>query len=183
MRRRMAHGRYVCQLADDAAGNLTTDGTTTSTYDTLNRLLTTTAGSTTRSYRYNGDGVLVQQTANGVVTTFTQDLAAPLSQILQTTQGGATTNYLYGLERLASVSGTMRTWYTGDALGSVRRTLSDTGATGGTFAYDPWGTPTSSVTPNTFGFTGEWHDASIGLVNLRACWYQPRQGRLLSLDP
>ncbi len=69
----------------------------------------------------------MQQTANGVQTSFTQDLAASLSQILQTTQGGATTNYLYGLERLASVSGSTKTWYSGDALGSVRLTLSDTG--------------------------------------------------------
>ena len=127
--------------------------------------------------------MLVAQSANGVQTSFTQDLAAPLSQILQTTQGGATTSYLYGLERLASVSGTTRTWYTGDALGSVRRTLSDTGATGSTFAYDPWGTPAGGARPDTFGFTGELQDTLIGLVNLRACWYQPRQGRFLSLDP
>ncbi len=103
----------------DAAGNLLADGTATYTYDALSRVLTASTGSQQRSYTSNGDGTLVAQTANGVQTSFTQDLAAPLSQILQTAQGGATTNYLYGLERLASVSGTMRTWYTGDALGSV----------------------------------------------------------------
>ncbi len=72
-------------------------------------MLTVTKGGEQRAYTYNGDGTLVAQTANGVQTHFTQDLAAPLSQILQTTQGGATTSYLYGLERLASVSGSTRT--------------------------------------------------------------------------
>ena len=32
-------------------------------------------------------------------------MVAPLSQILQIAQGGTTTNYLYGLNRLAAVSG------------------------------------------------------------------------------
>ena len=127
----------------DAAGNLRSDGTTTYTYDALHRLLTVRAGLEQRSSSYNGDGTLVQQSANGVQTSFTQDLAAPLSQILQTTQGGAATNYLYGRERLASGSGSTRTWYLGDALGSVRGTLDESGSLLGTplspLHYDPWG--------------------------------------------
>jgi YD repeat-containing protein len=46
-----------------AAGNLLNDGTTTATYDALNRVLTATAPNQTRSYSYNGDGTLVAQTA------------------------------------------------------------------------------------------------------------------------
>jgi hypothetical protein len=40
--------------------------------------------------------------------------------VLQTT-GGLPTTYLYGLERLARLDGATRTWYSGDALGSVRQ--------------------------------------------------------------
>ncbi|NJN28868.1 MAG: hypothetical protein HC819_24310 [Cyclobacteriaceae bacterium] len=69
------------------------------------------------SYSYNGDGTLVQ--AN--TTRYVQDLAAPLSQILH--DGSA--NYVYGLGRLRALSGP---WYLGDALGSVRATVSDGGA-------------------------------------------------------
>jgi hypothetical protein len=42
---------------DDGAGNRLSDGTTSYTYDALNRLLT--AGATATSH--DGDGVLVQQ--------------------------------------------------------------------------------------------------------------------------
>ncbi|HEY3231835.1 MAG TPA: hypothetical protein VGJ87_21575, partial [Roseiflexaceae bacterium] len=92
--------------------------------------------------------------ANGTTTRYTQDLAAPLSQVLQA-QGSTTTKYLYGLDRLASVAGSARTWYAADALGSVRRTLSDTGTPLGIVNYDPWGAPQAGATPPTFGFTGE----------------------------
>jgi len=151
----------------DNAGNLTDDGTATYVYDALGRM--TGQGSTT--YAYNGDGVLVYDGT----TRYTQDLAAPLSQILQTTQGSATTDYLYGLDRLAAVAGSTRTWYGADALGSVRQTISDSGISLGVVSYDPWGTPESGNVP-MFGFTGELQDSATGLVNLRARWYSTGKG-------
>jgi len=61
-----------------------------------------------------------------------------------------------------------KTWYAADALGSVRRTVSDAGTPLGiVVTYDPWGTPETGTVP-TFGFTGEVQDATTGLVNLRA---------------
>jgi RHS repeat-associated protein len=158
----------------DAAGNLLGDGTTSYTYDALNRQI----GRGATTYTYNGDGVLVY---DGVMR-YTQDLVSPLSQILQTTQGLTTTDYLYGANRLASVAGSTRTWYLGDTLGSVRQTLSDSGAVLGTVNYDPWGTLESGSVP-TFGFTGELQDSAAGLVNLRARWYSTAQGRFGSRDP
>jgi RHS repeat-associated protein len=157
----------------DAAGNLIGDGTTSYAYDALNRLIA--RGTTT--YTYNGDGALVYDGA----TRYTQDLVSPLSQILQTTQGLTTTDYLYGANRLASVAGSTRTWYLGDALGSVRQTLSDSGTVLGSVNYDPWGTVESGTVP-TFGFTGELQDSAAGLVNLRARWYSTAQGRFGSRD-
>jgi len=65
-----------------------------------------------------------------VPTAYTQDLAAGQSQVLQTATGSGTsavTDYLYGLDRLASVSsgGTARTWYMPDVQASVRYTTDD----------------------------------------------------------
>jgi hypothetical protein len=109
--------------------------------------------------------VLLTQTADGQTTHYTQDLAAPLSQVLQIRQPDQTTDVLYGLERLGTVSGSATTWTGGDALGSTRLTLDDTGAVVGTTSYDAWGTPTRG-TPAPFRFTGELHRQ--GLVYLRA---------------
>jgi YD repeat-containing protein len=89
----------------DAAGNLLSDGTAAATYDALNR--TTARGTTT--YTYTGDGTLVSQATGGVTTRYTQDLAAPLSQVLQTFTGTPRTDELYGLGRPASLHGSVKT--------------------------------------------------------------------------
>jgi RHS repeat-associated protein len=162
----------------DEAGNLTDDGTATYSYDPLGRL----GARDGVSYGYNGDGALVARYDDDTTTSYAQDLAAPLSQILQTTQMSTTTNYLYGLDRLAAQTGSAKTWYVGDALGSVRQTLDDAGVPLSVVNYDPWGTPESGTVP-TFGFTGELQDAATGLVNLRARWYATGQGRFASRDP
>ena len=123
-----------------------------------------------------------QQTANGVTTQLTQDLVSPLSQVLQTTAGAATVNYVYGTERLLKLNGLVRTWSQGDALGSVRQTLDDAGTALTQLHYDPWGTPEGAA-PEGFGFTGEWQDAASGLVHLRARWYSPGAGTFTARDP
>jgi len=89
---------------------------------------------------------------------------------------------VYGLNRLASLNSGVKTWYVADALGSVRRTVTDSGTPLGIVNYDPWGTPESGTVP-TFGFTGEVQDVSAGLVNLRARWYSTGRGRFTSVDP
>jgi RHS repeat-associated protein len=162
-------------LSYDEAGNLLNDGFTSRTYDALNRMLTN--GST--SYRYNGDGTLVRTVTGSTTTYYTQDLAAPLSQVLQTVVGSTRTSYLYGRERLA-VEGTPKTWYLHDGLGSVRRTLNDAGNVLATTDYDPWGVP--YTTPSTpFGFAGELQTGNQ--LYLRARWYKPGSGQFTSRDP
>jgi len=104
-----------------------------------------------RPYTYNGDGVLV---SDGT-TTYVQDLAAPLSQVLS----DGTDTYVYGHDRLRALGGP---WYVGDALGSVRQTLDDAGAVVATTSYDPWGTPQGTLSA-PFGFTGELHSAGQAL--------------------
>jgi RHS repeat-associated protein len=160
----------VVDWSYDAAGNLLSDGSSTSTYDALGRM-TSRSGT---GYRYNGDGVLVAQIAAGNTTRYTQDLVAALSSVLS--DGSA--NYLYSHERLAAQAGGTTTWYAADALGSVRQTLGNAGIPLATASYDPWGTPQSSAI-SPFGFTGELQDAA-GLTYLRARWYTPGAGTFLS---
>jgi hypothetical protein len=128
----------------DNAGNLTDNKSgALATFDALNRL-TARGGTTTRS---------------------TQDLAAPLSQILQ----AAGTNDLYGTERLAAVSGAVRRWYMTDALGSGQRTPDEAGQPTRTQSYDPWVGPQGGMSPGVLGFTGKLQQGSD--VHLRVRWY------------
>jgi RHS repeat-associated protein len=109
-------------------------------------------------------------------TRYTQDLVAPLSQILH----DGTATHVYGHARLASVAGSTRTWYSSDALGSVRQTLTDAGVVASTTSYDPWGVVQDGIQPQ-FGFTGELHSGSM--VYLRARWYNSEYGIFTVRDP
>ena len=149
----------------DATGNLISTGVVTYTYDALNRQIARDSV----AYDYNGDGVLVALD-DGALTRYVQDLASPLPVILD--DGAA--QYVYGHERLFGDDGSDRTWYLGDALGSVRMTLDAAGVPLAGLNYDPWGTP-QSTTIAPFGFTGEPQDAA-GNVYLRARWYTPGTG-------
>ncbi len=75
--------------------------------------------------------MLVGKSTKRTTTRYTQDLAALLIQMLQS-QSSATTDYVYGSERL----------------------LTDAGAVGSSLNYDAWGTPQGGATPPTFGYTG-----------------------------
>jgi len=130
-------------------------------------------GTTTNAY--NGDGTLVAQTVGSVTTRYTQDLASPLSQILS----DGTTTSVYGMERLYGLTGSTRTWYGSDALGSVRQTLNDSGSVLGAQHFDPWG-QVQRATIAPFGFTGELQQGAS--VYLRARWYNAGSGSFGSRD-
>ncbi len=166
----------------DTAGNLTSDGTSSYTYDLLNRLSSVTKAGTTTNFGYHGEE-LIQQATGGTTTKFVQDRMGGLSQVLQTLQGGTTTTFAYGLDRLSTLTGATRTWDMADALGSVHGSLDNLGALVTSQQYDPWGQPTGTNQPAPFGFTGEYQDGVSGLVYLRARWYHPGQGTLLGRDP
>jgi RHS repeat-associated protein len=159
----------------DAAGNLIGDGQRAYTYDALNRLTDVSVGATSTHSTYNGDGLLMVQQSGTAVTTYTQDVALGLPQVLQTKTGASITTYGYGLERLFQAQVMERLWYTADAQGSVQHLLSDQGAVLNSTQYDAWGRPKSALS-TPFGFTGELQDQSTGLVYLRARWYDPNTG-------
>ncbi len=159
----------------DEAGNLLGDGASSYGYDALGRMLDAAKGGQSRTYSYNGDGVLVAETSGGITTRYTQDLAAGLEQILQIQNGTTSTWLAYGRERLFGTTGGVRTWYGTDGLGSVRQTWDDQRRPSAPVWYDPWGQVEQGNVP-AFGFAGELHDAGTGLVNLRARWYNPAQG-------
>lgn len=166
----------------DRAGNLLQDATNAYTYDALNRLTRAQGGY--YEYTYNGDGVLVKQQTPTSTFHYTQDVAGPLSQILQQQQvNGLRTDYIYGVERVVALQGATRTWYSSDALGSVRQTLSDAGVSQAALHYDPWGQVEGMTQPAIFGFTGEVYSSGAGASYLRARWYRPGDGTFASRDP
>lgn len=97
--------------------------------------------------------------------------------------------YYYGtrLLRQDRVASAATDYYTYDGLGSVR-TLVQLGGNGWTesanYVYDAFGvliaSPTS--TANSYQYAGEYWDTDLGLYFLRARYYNPGDGRFLTMD-
>jgi RHS repeat-associated protein len=194
----------------DNNGNLTNDGTRLYSYDRANRLKYVSGGGVLASFGYNGrlnffykieksvslrrinskrifllairSSIIdrLQQTVNDVTTNYSIDIAAGLTQVLA--DDGHT--YLYGVGRIAQDGPTSTEYFLTDALGSVRQLADADGQVSLAQSYQPYGETLSSSGEGatSYGFVGEWTDSYSGLVNVRARYYAPWQGRFLSRD-
>jgi len=162
-------------LQNSAVYSVTVDYTYTS-----NKLSSITGNNLNITFQYNGLGTRVGQTVNGVSTHFTVDLNAGLSQVLS----DGTNTYLYGVGRIAQESTSGEQYFLADALGSVRQLVDANGSVQVVKSYEPYGEVLSSLGDgvSNYGFTGEWTDGNIELVNLRSRMYDPGTGRFLTRD-
>jgi RHS repeat-associated protein len=111
----------------------------------------------------------------------TQDLAS-LPVVLQ--EGRST--YVWGLDLISATDKDgNQTYFLYDGLGSTTGLADDEGNVTAGYGYDVFGaTRSQSGTADTmFRFTGEQRDSDSGLYYLRARYYDPATGRLVTKDP
>ena len=164
----------------DNRGNLLNDVTFAYAYNGAGRMVQAQSVTGTLVYTYNADGLRVAQSMDGEVTTFTWDLAAPLAQVLATSDGAV---YLHGLDLIAEQRDRWQ-YPLGDALGSVRQWRDTDGGVTYAGGYTPFGVEMwqEGGTAGAWGYTGEWWDADARLLYLRARWYAPGVGRFTQRD-
>ncbi len=162
-----------------AADRLTQRGSDTFGHDALGRLTSATVSGTTRTYSYDGDGLMRSRTEGAATTSFLYDPSLAPAPLLQ---AGAE-RIVYGLGPLYRVhaDGTIDA-FARDALGSVVAEVSTTGTVTNSFRYTAYGEASTSGALPLLGFAGELTDPS-GFVYLRARWYDPAVGRFVSSDP
>jgi RHS repeat-associated protein len=177
----------------DANGNTLTTGGKSFTYDSENHLTSMTApGSVVRIF-YDAFGNRVAKTVNGITTRYlVEDDVNPTGypQVLEETVNGVVERvYTYGLQRIGQYQFVTSTWtpsfYGYDGAGSVRQLTNAVGAVTDTYDYDAFGNKVGSTgtTPNNYLYRGEQYDPDLGLYYLRARYYNPTTGRLMSRDP
>jgi RHS repeat-associated protein len=121
-------------------------------------------------YTYTAQGLRVMQSVDGYETTFAWDWAFPLAQVLSTSDG---TQDVYGLGRVGEMRDGSWAYPLLDALSSARQWTDSSGAVIYAAGYTPYGEG---------GYTGEWTDPNLGMVYLRARWYEPQVGRFTQRD-
>jgi RHS repeat-associated protein/uncharacterized repeat protein (TIGR01451 family) len=169
----------------DANGNMTGKGNGVYTFDALDRLTQVVSGTTAVQFAYDGDGGRLQKTVNGILTSYVQDMAAPLPVVLVETTAGQSNRYLYGNDLTTQINqaGTA-TFYHTDGLGSTRALSNLPGQRTDAYSYDVFGAVRlhTGTASQPFTFTGEQADIETNLVFLRARYYDPQVGRFISKD-
>jgi RHS repeat-associated protein len=173
----------------DANGNTTAADGHTYTYDFEDRLKSKDGSAVT--IIYDGDGNRAAKTVAGVTTKYLADDLNPTGylQVLEESSGSAVQLvYTYGTmvvsQRRVTAGGAM-SYYGYDAHGNVTFLTDMTGGLTDTYEYDAAGNLTSraGTTSNTRLFSGEEMDPDLGLIGLRARYYQPGKGRFGTIDP
>jgi len=105
-----------------------------------------------------------------------------LQSAIRNLQSAICNLHLIGHETLGWWDGAAWAYILADGLGSVRQAADATGAVAATREWDPYGVEVGGWRGGP-GYTGEWQDADVGLVYLRARWYAPGVGRFTQPDP
>jgi RHS repeat-associated protein len=172
----------------DANGNTISQAGISNSYDFENRMLT--HGGVTLAY--DGDGNRVSETIGGTTTKFLVDDKNPtgLPQVLdETVSGSVTRTYAHGLQRLSENQPISGTWtpsfYGYDGHGNVQFLTNSAGTITDSYDFDAFGMPirTAGTTANSFLYSGERLDSSVGLYDLRARYYNHATGRFWAMDP
>jgi RHS repeat-associated protein len=163
----------------DDNGNLIQDDLRIYHYDHANRLDIVLMGGDNYTFGYNGVGDRLRQTVNGESSFYSLDLIANLTQVLN----DGTNSYLYGLQRVGEEQPDGWQYHLPDALGSMRQLTDVSEVVSLAQSYEPYGSVLNSAgsASTAFQFTSEQVDLTK-LVYLRARYYSPSSGRLLTRD-
>lgn len=167
-------------LTWSSADRLTGRGSDSFGFDPLDRLTSSTVSSTSRTYAYNGDGLLQSKSTGASTVNVLWDLATTPARLLVY----GSDKIVYGLGPLYALNGTTVTTYARDGLKSIRAELngSSVNASWRYRAYGDVAQSNGASTPSALGFAGQLLDAS-GLYYMRARWYDSANGRFLTHDP
>lgn len=175
-------------FAFDALGQTTSrteaQGATNYSWDARGRLTRATLpNGQTVEYGYDAAGRLSSRTAGGVTTSFLSD---GIDVVLDRSSDGAEVDYLNGigidekLRQSSAAAGPL--YYLQDHLGSTIGLADGLGNVVERQQYEAFGLSAGSLLTR-YGFTGRELDPLTRLMNYRARWYDPNQGRFLTEDP
>ncbi len=142
-------------------------------------------GRTTQSHVERGATELLVDTSDIPFRTW-QYLAG--GELIESTQGGETSNYIYLGKRLLAIrtvspAGAKLIYLHHDALSNLVGTSGVNGTVLTRHFWSPYGEVDAAPDSKIPGFSGHVADADTGLVYMGRRYYEPSIGRFLSVDP
>ena len=171
----------------DPRANLTSDGSTTYSYDLENHL-TGASGTYNASLIYDPLGRLYQTTSGSATTTFLYD--GDRIAVEYDGNGNLLRRYAYGPSgdnpivwyEGAAVGQSNRRYLHSDHHGSIIAVTDTNGATLAVNQYDPYGLR-NSLNQGRFQYTGQAYVPELGLYYYKARMYNATLGRFMQTDP
>ncbi len=179
-------------LAYDADGNLvskTKPGfTQTLTWSNLGHLVSVTTNGVTTTYAYDGFGRRVWKTVGATTTYFLWDGDDLVMELDGTGNPLREYSYYPGIDRPFAVrrsSDGAMFYYSQELPGHVAGLINTSDQVVNTYEYDPWGQPLSATegVVQPLQYAGRERDSETGFYYVRARYYDPELGRLISEDP
>jgi len=175
----------------DASGRLIhkTNNSGTTTYSWLDneRMASVTSPTGTVTYEYNADGLKIKTDDGSNPKWYLYDMHLPYGQVIAeySNDGSLIAGYVYGQERISQKRGTVVHFYIADGQGSIRQLTDVSGTVTDEYWYTAFGETLArtGTTINEFQYVGEQWDPNAGFYYLRARWYDPENGRFVSVDP
>jgi len=173
----------------DANGNTLTETdagvVTRYRYDGANRLTEAQTPGATVTFGFNADGIRTRKSNGGQTTRYVVDSNRDYAQVLAEVSNGSTeVSYTYGDDLVSQTRGGITSYYLYDGHGSTRALADETGSLTDGYHYDAFGVLANSQgsIENSYLYTGEQYDASLGQYYLRARYYAQDQGRFTQMD-
>jgi RHS repeat-associated protein len=191
-------GAGASTYTNDADGDTLSGGGRGETWDSQNRMVNCSFGSSTSTFKYGADGLRRQSTVNSLVDNYAYDGQSMVREMNASLVSQAT--YLTGLrgpeyrrnDTQTESDGQGHTfgltrWYVYDGLGSVVGEVDPLGNLTCADEYDVYGavrgrSGTATTAHGFVGALGHLSDASTGLIYMRARYYDPSTGRFASED-
>ena len=171
----------------DADGNLTSDGTNTYTYNTLNQLVQVSGPGGVTQHEYDAMGHRTATIVNGQRTDYLLDLTGIVHVLAEFDTSGLAARNLHGLGLVNRAAGGTTGWFDFDATGSVAAVRQNSGAVLNRYAFEPFGSSLlrTETMANPFQFVGQFgvQTDADGSVFMRARYYHVRSGEFFQNDP
>ena len=172
-------------ISHDTKGNLISDGATTFTYDSENKLVFA-ATSPTATLTYDPLGRLWEYASGTGATRFVYDGLNALAQY--DPSGTLWRRYVHGpgvdepLVQYEGMGATTRRFLHADERGSIVAMSDDAGNVVSINRYDEYGRPASG-NQGAFQYTGQMWFGQLGLYYYKARMLDPETGRFMQPDP
>ncbi len=151
-------------------------------YDGFNQLIKVSTGRSGAIYQYNGDGLRVKKTADGVTSAYLYEYD---KVILETDgKGKQTARNLYGLNLVVRTVDADKYFYLYNGHSDVTALISSAGTVAATYEYDAFGNITNKTgtVNNPIRYAGYQYDEESKFYYLNARYYDPKLARFLTED-